>query len=163
MSLVELTKWLQQSPIAIAIQDSAFAYPLIEATHVLSLTLSVGTILWFDLRLVGLILRGEPIKAMYASLKPWIFAGFILMLISGVLLFINRAADVWINDLFRVKLVLLILCGINIGIYHFVVERDNSDWDCSDIPPLSARIVGGLSLVLWFSVIAVGRFMAYSL
>lgn len=163
MSLLEFTKWLQQSPLALAIQDSAFAYPVIEASHVLSLTLSVGTIIWFDLRLVGLILRGEPIKAMYASLKPWILAGFALMVTTGLLLFVNRAADVWQNGYFRLKLSLLVLCAVNIAVYHFFVERGSSSWDSSDIPPRSARIAGGLSLLLWFSVIAVGRLMAYSL
>ncbi len=163
MSLVEITEWIQHSGIATALQDSAFAYPLVEGLHVLSLTLSVGVIIWFDLRLVGLILRGHSIKAMYASLRPWLIAGFVLMVTSGSLLFSTRATDIWQNNLFRLKLSLLVLCLVNILIYHFVIERDNTAWDESDIPPRSARIAGALSLLLWFSVIAVGRIMAYSL
>lgn len=163
MSIVDVTKWIQDSPIPTAIRDTAFAYPLLEGAHVLSLTLSVGIIVWFDLRLVGLILRGESIKAMYASLRPWLVTGFALMVTTGVLLFSLRATDVWHSYLFRLKLSLLVLCGINIAVYHLVIERRNAAWDTSDVPARSAQIAGGLSLLLWFSVIAVGRLMAYSL
>jgi hypothetical protein len=101
--------------------------------------------------------------AIYASVRPWLFTGFVLMVISGSLLFSTRATDIWQNNLFRLKLSLLALCLMNIVVYHFFIERDNAAWDRSDIPPPSARIAGGLSLLLWFSVIAVGRIMAYSL
>lgn len=163
MALSDLPRLIQNSGVALAIQDSAYAYPLIEGSHVLSLTLSVGLIIWFDLRLVGLILRGRSIKGMYASLQPWLMLGFSLMAITGLLLFSTRATDIWASNLFRLKLVLLAICGLNIAAYHFVVERNNVEWDRSNIPPMSARIAGGLSLVLWFTVVAVGRIMAYGL
>lgn len=163
MSIVELTEWIQMSSMPSALRESAYAYPIIEGTHVLSLALAVGTIIWFDLRLVGLILRGQSIANMYASLRPWIFLGFSLMLVTGVLLFLARAADVWQSTYFRIKIVLLLLCLANVLIYHFVVGKDSANWNNGEVAPAAARLAGGISLVLWFSVIAVGRIMAYNL
>jgi hypothetical protein len=162
MSLAELAVWLQGSALSTAMQDS-WAYPIIEGTHVMSLTLSVGMILWIDLRLMGVILRGEPIRGMYVSVKPWLMLGFALMAVTGALLFIMRAGAVWVSGLFWTKMILLVLCAVNIFIYHFVVEKNNLAWDASSVPPRSARISGALSLLLWLSVIVVGRFMAYTL
>lgn len=163
MAFADTMNAIQQSPLSLAIQDSGFAYPLIEGTHVMSLALSVGMILWIDLRLLGVIMRGASIRGMYASVRPWLFTGFCMMLITGVLLVITRAGDIWDNNLFHAKLILLALCGVNILVYHLVVERDYAAWDTSDVPPPKARIAGGVSLALWFTVIAVGRIMAYTL
>lgn len=163
MSLPEIMEWINATAFSTGLRESAYAYPLIEGTHVLSLALSVGMIIWFDLRLVGWAMRGESITGLYASLRPWLFTGFCLMIVTGIVLFVSRAADVWVSGYFRVKLVLLVLCLINVLVYHLTIGRSTAGWDTAGIPPTSARIVGLISLVLWFSVIAVGRIMAYTL
>ncbi len=160
---MDLAQSLQDSEFAIALSSSGYFYPLIEGTHVLSLALAVGTILWIDLRLAGIAMRGQSITRLYASMQPVIFLGFGSMVITGVLLFIARAADVWGSGYFRVKLVLLALCLINILVYHFGINRNGEQWDTASVPPLAVRVAGFISLVLWFSVVAVGRLMAYNI
>lgn len=162
MPILALAERIEMSPLAEALRDSAYAYPVIEGTHVLSLALSVGTILWFDLRLLGLVFPGESIRALYTSLRPWLFLGFLLMLTTGVLLFAMRPAHILQNTYFQVKMGLLVVCFLNVLAYHFLVERSSSSWDVAT-PPLAARVAGALSLLLWFAVIAIGRLMAYSL
>ena len=163
MSLMELAQSLQDTEFAIALSSSGYIYPLIEGTHVLSLALAVGTILWIDLRLAGFILRGQSFTRLYAASMPVILVGFASMLITGVLLFVARAADVWGSGYFRVKLILLFLCLVNVLVYHFIINRDVAAWDTDEVPPLKARLAGLASLVLWFSVVAVGRLMAYNI
>ncbi|MEY4933026.1 MAG: hypothetical protein RLZZ403_1346 [Pseudomonadota bacterium] len=163
MSLMELAQSLQDTEFAIALSSSGYIYPLIEGTHVLSLALAVGTILWIDLRLAGFILRGQSFTRLYAASMPVILVGFASMLVTGVLLFVARAADVWGSGYFRVKLILLFLCLGNVLVYHFIVNRDVAAWDTDAVPPLRARLAGLASLVLWFSVVAVGRLMAYNI
>jgi hypothetical protein len=163
MSLMDLAQSLQDTEFAIALGSSGYLYPLIEGTHVLSLALAVGTILWIDLRLAGIAMRGQSITRLYASMQPVIFVGFGSMVITGVLLFIARAADVWESGYFRVKLVLLALCLVNVLVYHFIIARHVERWDTASVPPLAVRIAGITSLILWFSVVAVGRLMAYNI
>jgi uncharacterized membrane protein len=162
MEFAQFAQWLQSTPFSVQVRSSDY-YPLIEGTHVLSLGLAVGTILWFDLRLVGLAMRGESIRALYASLRPWILLGFGSMVISGGILFALRAADVWGSTYFRIKVVLLLMAAINILVYHFLTSQGIERWDAAARPPLAARLAGGISLLLWFGVIAAGRLVAYSL
>jgi hypothetical protein len=162
MDITQITQWLQGTGFSVDLRSSDF-YPFIEGTHVLSLGLAVGSILWFDLRLLGVTMRGEAIRALYASLRPWILLGFASMAVSGALLFVARAADVWGTTYFRVKLCLLLLAGVNILAYHLFSSRSVGSWDSAARPPLPARLAGGVSLVLWFAVIAFGRLVAYSL
>ena len=161
MSLLEICKVIEQTTIGSIVRESAFPY--VEGAHVLGLSLSVGTVMWFDLRLVGLAMRTRPVSEVFQDLKPWMFAGFAVMFLTGGLLFSAHATKAYGSGYFRAKLTLMILAGINSAIYHWTVDRRESEWGKAPVPPLQARVAGLLSLVLWFSVIAVGRLFAYYL
>ena len=163
VTLLGWCEWLQNTRVATAISESAYLYPFIEASHVLGLTLSVGTVLWFDLRLMGVSLRRDPVSALFAQLRPWILAGFAIMFTTGALLFAARATDVFSSGYFRAKIALLVIGGLNVAIFHVTIDRRREEWDSAPQPPLQARIAGAFSLVLWFAIIAAGRVMAYNL
>ena len=79
----------------------------------------------------------------------WLTAGFILMGITGALLFWSHAYAAYQSYAFRTKLVLLCLAGLNAAIYHLTVYRRMNDWDTAARPPIGARFAGWASLVLW--------------
>src|ERR1051325_7622042 len=118
MSLLELCQWMQDTQIATAFRESILMFPLIEGIHVLALSLSVGTVMWFDLRLVGVTMRGQPVSAVFRPIRPWMFAGFGVMITSGVMLFLAHALQCYESSYFRVKAALLFLALINVLIYH---------------------------------------------
>ena len=163
MTLLGWCEWLQSTQVATAISESAYLYPFIEGSHVLGLALSVGTVIWFDLGLMGVALRREPVSAVFAQLRPWILTGFAVMFISGGLLFAARATEVFSSGYFRAKVALLLIGGLNVAIFHVTVDRHREAWDRAPHPPLQVRAAGAISLVLWFAVIAAGRVMAYNL
>ncbi|HXD17906.1 MAG TPA: DUF6644 family protein [Vicinamibacterales bacterium] len=163
MPLAHWCLWLQDTTLSTALRTSAYAYPLIEGTHVLGLALSVGTILWFDLRLLGVTMRGDRVSYVFGQIRPWMTAGFTVMIVTGSLLFASRAADAYASTYFRIKIGLLVLGAINIVVFHATVDRQREQWDGVATPPFRARMAGLLSLVLWFSIIAAGRIMAYNL
>ena len=163
MSILEICQWIQDTQIGTGIRESLLIFPLIEGIHVLSLGLSVGTVMWFDLRLIGLIMRDESVSDVFDQVKPWMFIGFALMFITGVLLFWSYAARCYASKYFRVKVVLLMLAAVNVLVYHFTIDRRRAEWSQAPIPPPQARLAGILSLALWVSIIAVGRLMAYNL
>ncbi len=163
VTLLEWCERLQNTSLATAISESAYLYPFIEGSHVLGLALSVGTVIWFDLRLMGVSLRREPVSALFAQLRPWILLGFATMFTSGALLFAARASDVFSSGYFRAKLALLMIGGLNVVIFHVTIDRRRHEWDSDPQPPLPARMAGAISLVLWFAIIAAGRVMAYNL
>ena len=161
MSLLEMCKVLEQTPISTIVRESAFPY--VEGAHVLGLSLSVGTVMWFDLRLLGVAMRSRPVSEVFQDLRAWMFAGFAVMFLTGGLLFSAHATKAYASGYFRAKLALMILAGVNAGIYHWSIDRRESEWGKAPVPPIRARIAGLVSLVLWFSVVAVGRLFAYYL
>jgi hypothetical protein len=130
---------------------------------VLALGLSVGAIMFFDLRLLGITMRRLPVSEVFRQVKPWMFIGYAIMFITGALLFWSYAAKCYESIYFQIKMVLLLVAGINIAVYHMTIDRRRDQWEKAPIPPLQARLAGLFSLILWTAVIAVGRTMAYNL
>ena len=123
----------------------------------------VGTIIWFDLRLLGVWMRHQPVSRVFGSLKPWMLGGFAVMFVTGALLFTSLATSACVHPYFQIKIVLLVLAGLNVAFYTFTIDRRRHQWDEAPTPPVPARIAGLVSLVLWAGVIAAGRIMAYTL
>jgi hypothetical protein len=163
MHLLALCQWLQDTAVATSIRESAYAYPFIEGSHVLALTLSVGTVMWFDLRLMGVAMKRDSVSYVFNQVQPWMLAGFAIMFVTGALLFSARAADAYVSTYFRIKAALLVLGGLNVALFHLTIDRRRDEWDRHERPPARARMAGFVSLLLWFAIIAAGRVMAYNL
>ena len=161
MPIGEWLHALEQTRIGDAVRE--WAFPYVEGTHVLALSLSVGTLAWFDLRLLGAAMRSRSVTDVFESIRGWMFAGFGLMFVTGALLFTAHATKAYHNTYFRAKVVLLLLSGLNALAFHLTIDRHRADWNDAPVPPVAARLAGGLSLMLWLSVIAAGRIFAYDL
>jgi hypothetical protein len=159
--LQHLCQVLYDSHVGTAIRESDNAFSVIESVHVLSITLLVGTISLLDLRMLGVILREIPVTRIARAILPLTWAGFVLMLGSGFLLFWAEAAKNYLNPAFRVKVVLLLLAGLNPLIFHTTIYRRVSEWESQHRSPWRARVAACLSLMLWSGVIIAGRAIAY--
>jgi hypothetical protein len=162
MSLLPFCEWLASTPGSIALHESLFMYPLVESVHVLTLCLFVGMTMMLDLRLTGLALRRVPVADVVLRLQPWMLAGFAIMTVSGVLLFYAIPVRSYQNIFFRVKVIFLVLAGINALAFHTGIFRSVGDWNSHLPPPKRARIAGTVSLVLWAGIIVTGRMIAYN-
>lgn len=162
MTLSTVFEWLESTALAAVIQESAYGFPLVVALHILGLTLSVGTLLWVDLRLLGLSLRGMRVSEVYRALAPWFAAGFVMMFVSGGVLFTAYATLAYANLFFRIKMLALVLAALNAVAFHFLGGR-SAPWDAAPQPPATVRIAGLASLLLWVTVIVAGRLMSYTM
>jgi len=135
---------------------------LIEGTHLLSLMLFAGTILFVDLRLIGASFQRTPVSVISRRILPLTVVGFSFMVISGAALFFAKPLFYYHNIWFRAKLVFLALALLNIVIFHLRAHRHQQVWDTLPKPPADTRLLAVLSLASWFLVITLGRFMAYS-
>lgn len=161
MSLLGWCQWLEHTPFATAISESVWLFPLIEGTHIMALPLSVGLMVMFDLRLLGLAFRRGSTASMMADVVRWSKVGFAVMFVTGGLLFMTQAGKAYANTFFRAKLLFLLLLGINAVVYHALFVPKMAQWDAGGRTPLGARVCGALSLVVWIGVIICGRTMAY--
>ena len=108
-TLLHWCQWLQATEFATSLRESGYFYPLIEGTHVVGLALSVGTIMWFDLRLAGVAWKKSSVSEVFLQLRPVMFVGFALMFATGALLFSARAPEAFASFYFRTKMALLVL------------------------------------------------------
>ncbi len=162
MSLLSFCQWLEKTPGSIALHESLWMYPLVESVHVLTLCLFLGTAIMLDLRLLGVTMRRTPVSEMVEQLLPWTAAGFGVMIFSGALLFYAIPVKSYLNIFFRVKLVMLLLAGLNAWLFHVTVYRRVADWDVDAVMPTGAKVAAGLSLVLWAGIVFAGRMIAYN-
>ena len=162
MTTPELLEWLQSTTIGTTIQESQYGFPLVVAAHILGLSLSVGTLVWVDLRLLGVALTSSRVSDVYRGLAPWFLSGFAIMLISGAMLFAAYATAAYPNSYFRIKMSALALAGLNALLFHAITQRSQLGWDDSPRPPIGARVAGLTSLLLWAVVIVSGRMMSYT-
>jgi len=152
---------LYDSHFGTAIRESDNSFPIIESVHVLGITLLVGTIALLDLRMLCLILRSISVTRIARAVFPLTWSGFAVMFTSGFLLFWAEAAKNYSNPAFRIKLILLVLVGLNPLIFHTTIYRRVHEWETLEASPWRARAAAIASLTLWSGVIISGRLIAY--
>src|SRR5262252_10821367 len=118
-----IIQWMQTSDIGTGIRESIWLFPIVETTHVLALAISVGVLLWFDLRLMGWGMKHQPVSRVHKQVMPLAFIGFVIMFISGVLLFWSEPVKCYTSGFFRAKVLFLVLATINAGIFELKTKK----------------------------------------
>lgn len=151
-------EWLQNTPLAINVGENLFPY--VESTHVVCLAGVAGTIFIVDSRLIGLTSRQLPFTYLSDRMLPWTWAAFAGAVITGALMFMANATSYVNNTPFKIKMVLLLLAGLNMLYFQCVTFRKVADWDTATPAP-AARLAGFLSITLWCGVIGFGRWIGF--
>jgi hypothetical protein len=151
-----------QSSLAEAIQFSPTAFPWIESTHVLALSIVVGAILIVDLRLIGIGAHRRGARRLIVELLPFTWVAFVVAVVSGGLMFISNASMYWDSSVFLAKMVAIALAGLNMAVFHLTAHRRIADWDEVIPPPAAARLAGVVSLCLWVVIVFLGRWIGFS-
>jgi uncharacterized protein YacL len=162
MSALAFFEWLGDLPWSTDLHESQYAYSIIESIHVWTMAVFFGSVVMFDLRLLGLIMRKVPASEVVDRLLPLTIAAFVIMVISGSLLFFAIPLRSYQNIFFRSKMLLLLLAGLNVWLFHSRVYPKVVGWDADGMPPRAARVAGACSLVLWVSIVFSGRMIAYN-
>ncbi len=160
--MLQFCQWLAATPWSVALHESIWVYPIVESVHVLTLCLFLGLVVMMDLRLMGVALRKTPASEVVGRFVPWTIGGFAIMVVSGSLLFYAIPVKTYLNIFFRMKLVFLLLAGINTALFHRTMTHSMADWDLDPVPPLRARLAGAVSLFLWAGIVVAGRMIAYN-
>lgn len=140
-----------QNPLA-ALQTSPWAYPALETAHIAGIAVLFGSLLLFELRVLGLG-RGIETGALARLALPVSVAGFALAALTGLTMFATQPQELLPNPAFRLKMLLLMLAGANAGWFHARGSLVRVD--------AIARLQALASAGLWLSVIGCGRAIAY--
>lgn len=151
---------LHESSAAAAMRESIWLFPLVETIHILGFTVLVGAVVMFDLRVLGVTKR-LPVRGLAQHLLPWSLAALLLIVPTGLLMFISDAVVLADNPAFQVKMLLLALAMTNAVAFHLGSFRSARLWNQYAAAPIGARIHALASIVIWIAVIACGRAIAY--
>jgi Family of unknown function (DUF6644) len=157
MTLTAIGRSIQDLSLFTAVRESVYVYPLVLSMHLACIATFGGLILLTNLRLLGWTLTDIPADALIASLRPWKQVGFAIMVTCGVLLGGSKASEYLINPFFQAKMALLGGLAVH-GLYF---GRRVYRVDARLMSVRQARAAAVLSLVLWTSVISMGRWIAY--
>ena len=158
--MLTFVQWLNETSLSVYIRESDYPFPIIETIHVLALGLSVGVIMWLDLRLLGITMRKEPVREVIERIHALAIPGFLAMFISGFLLCLAMPLRAYTSIWFQIKIVMLVLAGLNVLYFHKWVMRSVDEWDRQAVP-WRAKMAGAFSLTFWILIIFVGRWFAY--
>jgi hypothetical protein len=153
---------IEGSAIGEWLRSSVLAMPWVNAIHVLCVTLVFGSILVVDLRLLGVLDRGRAVSRISDEMLRITWAAFIGAVITGVLYFAANATTYWFNMAFRFKMLAILLAGVNMAIFQFGTYRGVAAWDRDAPTPRAARIAGALSILLWLTVLVLGRVIGFT-
>ena len=162
MVLSDFWTWLGGLSISGYIGETWW-FPLLESIHVIAATFLVGSILMVDLRLLGLAGRSHPVSRITLEVVPWTRAAFVLALVTGLGMFITQPARYADNRAFQVKLILLILAGLNMSMFHLRTLRSVEAWDTAPAVPAAAWLAGACSVLLWIGILLAGRWIGHLL
>jgi hypothetical protein len=151
---------LEALPLAVAMRQELWLYPAVEIVHIAGFVVLVGSVAMLDIRLLG-ISRGLSVRQLARHLLPWTWSALLLIVPTGLLMFMAHADDMITNPAFQVKLLLILCAAVNAAMFHTGVYRGVMHWDAGSPVPNAAKLHAVASLALWLGVIACGRLLAY--
>lgn len=163
MSLDTLAQWVETTPLSLAIAESEWIFPSLESAHVIAVALVVGSIAILDLRLLGVASRGRSAAELAEAALPLTWTGFVFAVASGVLMFAAKPTSYLGNPFFLIKLALLAAAGLNMLMFHGLIERQLHAAGPLAPPPAAVRVSAALSLSLWVAVVAFGRWIGFTI
>ncbi len=154
-------RWCEATAIGQAVARSVWAFPILEAVHLIGLCLLGGALLVVDLRLLGVGLTSQPVARLARHARPWLIGSLVVMVATGVPLFLSEAIKAYYNTSFWVKMCTLpVALAFTFLVRERVARREPAD--PHDPGPVTDRAVGAVSLALWFTVAAAGRWIGFS-
>ncbi len=158
MNLLPFAQWCDASFLGEGIRQSPWLFPVIEATHLLGLAMIGGAVLMVDLRLLGLGMKRQSVAQVARDARPWLMGSLIVMLMTGILLFLSESVKCYYSKAFWFKMEALTLAIV----FTFTVRRMVTLADEARVGPLWSKVVAIASLLLWASVGAGGRWIGFS-
>ncbi len=137
------------------LRESTYGFSFLLTGHVVFMCLFMGLVIMMDLRLAGLGNMLTPPTEIQKRLFGWQLFGFVMVAITGGLIFYSKPVSYYGEGYFWLKMGLIAGAGINAGVIHLVTSRGGG-WDSR-----AAKFAGIASLILWAAVLITGRLIAY--
>ena len=158
ISVDAIANFGEQSGIA-AIMNSTWGWPAAESIHFIGLSLLVGAVWLFDLRLLGMA-KSIPIAALH-RLVPWGVLGYALNVATGAMFFISAPDQYLYNPAFQLKVLCMLVAGVNMAVFYLTASVRVKALTPGEKTPLAGKLIAIVSLSSWIGVITFGRLITF--
>ncbi len=156
-TLWHFAQWSEATPLGKMIRNSEYAFPMIEFVHLAGLAVIGGAVLIVDMRMLGFGLKKTSVAQLARDAQPWVTGSLIVMLVTGISLYASEATKCYASVAFWIKMVSLLLAMI----FTYTIKRRVAAGDERTVSIGVTKIVGAMSLVLWFGVAWGGRWIGF--
>jgi uncharacterized membrane protein len=152
MSLLHFCRWLQNNSFIAAVNGTSWTAAALEIVHYFSMFILVGSMVIVDLRVLGLVGRGQNATPLADRLFPWMWAALALNFLSGFVMFAGSATSYYGNDIFYDKAIVIVLAIVA----SIIVQQKVREWDQLPAMPGWGKVVAIISIGLWIGAIIAG-------
>lgn len=156
--LLPFFEWCETLWLGRAVVGSLWLFPVIESVHLLALALLGGAVFLVDFRLLGLGLKDRAVSELAREARPWMIAGLVALILTGIPLFLSEPVKCYYSTAFWIKMTTLPIALI----FSFTVRWRVAVADAVRNTARRQQLVGALSMALWFTVAAAGRWIGFS-
>ena len=155
--LWHFAQWSEKTPLGAAIRNSEYAFPIIEFFHLAALAVIGGAVLVVDMRLLGLGLKKTSVAQLAKDAQPYVTGSLMVMLVTGVCLYTSEATKCYASAAFWIKMASLALAMI----FTYTIKKHVTAGDEKTVSIGTGKLVGLVSIVLWFGVAWGGRWIGF--
>jgi hypothetical protein len=141
-------------PATYPLNQNEWSFPVTEILHIIGFIILIGTIVIVDLRLLGVGMRRQTSAELVKDTAPWTLLGLVMIVITGPMIFLSDPVLYLYNEAFRFKITMLIVCII----FNWTLHRKVAN---APDPGSMGPVIGGLSMLMWASLIYAGIFIAF--
>lgn len=136
--------------------------PVIQTIHIMSMTAVMGSMVFINLRVLGVAVPSQDLSEMIRRLMPWTFWALPSLFLSGGVFLLALPVRYVDNPVLGIKFAMLIPAVVLAVVFYRLARREDGYWERSSTRTRWARIIAVVSLMLWVTIVLAGRWIAYS-
>lgn len=160
-SVQAFSDWLAGTPLSMQIKTVGWIIPTVQTVHILSISIVMSAAAMVNLRVLGVLSRGEPLAAVASRFVPWIWWTLVALLFSGGTLIIGEPGRSLRNPAFILKMSMLAAVLVLTLIFQRGLRHDDRFWESASGSRIGGRLIAAASLVFWVGIVFAGRWIAY--
>ena len=150
--------WLSNTPMSQYIQDTFWMIPTVQTVHIVSIAIVMTSMAMLDFRLIGIAGRRQSLTEVGNRFLPWVWVTLVILLCSGTLLIIAEPGRELINNVFWLKMSLLVGAIVLTLVFQTMLHRRSGFWEHHRSASI---LLGSASLLMWVGIVGAGRWIAY--
>lgn len=153
---------LALTPFSVWIQNTLWVVPWVQTIHIVAIALLLSSVFMIDMRILNLTGHGQSMTETARRFIPWVWIGFIILLLSGTVLIIGEPVRSLLNVFFWTKMALLVVALLSTAMFQVTLRSHPAIWEETHARRSFVRVLAVAALLVWLGIIFAGRFIAYA-